>query len=505
MHLDINRASQTPIYLQIAEQLRRQILDGSLPPGCRLPSERKLSERLSVNRTTVLNAFAELKAEGLLGSRPGSGTVVLAGLNGEERTVTATPREPVWNQLFSRYAARFSSSLVKELLQNANRRDFISFATGIASPESGPIGALEGIEHELITNKNYRPLLHSPTEGLLTLRRELCGLMRKRGVFCSPEEVMLLSGSQQGIDLAARLLLDPGDIVVIEEPTYFPAIQVFKTAGARIISVPVQEDGMQLDMLEQLLHRYRPKLIYTNPSYHNPTGTEMSLEKRRRLVELAERYNVLVLEDDAYGDLTYEGPPQPLMKSMDRGGYVIYLGTFSKIIYSGLRLGWITADKRVIREFSSVKQLSDLHSSSLSQWIVERFIASGDFERHLKKICAEYKERRDIMAGALKKLAPRGMTWNNPAGGYYIWCRLPEGISAEKLVSKAAEHRVSFIPGAPFFASGQGDDFIRLNFTYAPVGSITEGVKRLCHALRELMEEYGRTEPELETEISPII
>ncbi len=504
MRITIARESKTPVYIQIADQIRRQIEIGEIPDGQHLPSERKLAALLGVNRTTVLNAYSELKADGLLGAHVGNGTIVQRILD-EKNDHKAGSSEPVWNQMFSQYAARFDSSLVKELLELASRTDFISFATGIASPDSGPIDILDGFENALAQKENIRALLHSPTEGFLSLRRAMCAVMQKRGVYCNYEEVMMLSGSQQGIDLAARVFLDPGDIVVIEEPTYFPAIQLFRTAGARIMTVPVDENGMKVDVLEQLLHRYRPKLIYTIPTYQNPTGTEMSLDRRKRLVELARQFNVVILEDDAYGDLCYEGSQLPLLKALDNSGYVVYLSTFSKNVYSGLRLGWLAADKRIIKAFSSSKQLMDLHSSSLSQWLIERFVLSGGLGTHMKAICLEYKERRDIMFDALSRYAPRGVTWNRPKGGYYIWCRLPIGLSANKLISKAAEYKVSFIPGTPFFNSEQGDDYIRLNFTYAPKDRIEEGIKLLCKAMKELLSDAADTNDESISEVNPIV
>jgi DNA-binding transcriptional MocR family regulator len=324
MKIEIDRAAKTPMYLQVADQLRRQILSGELPAGHRLPSERKLAELVGVNRTTVLNAFEILKAEGLLEAAVGSGTVVRQPLDEAGGAGSVPASEPLWNQLFSRDAGRFESGLVRELLGLVSRSDVISFATGIASPDSGPKEILDGLGLELLSKENIRALLHSPTEGFLSLRTAMCSLMQKRGVYCHPDEVMMLAGSQQGIDLAARIFLDPGDIVVVEEPTYFPAIQVFRAAGARLMTVPVDEHGMRTDVLEQLLSRYRPKLIYTIPTYQNPTGTVMSLERRRHLVGLAARFNVVVLEDDAYGDLCYEYDQPPLLKALDGAGHVIW-------------------------------------------------------------------------------------------------------------------------------------------------------------------------------------
>ncbi len=485
MRLALERDDGIPLYIQLYQQLRRQITDGELTAGMRLPSERKLAEHLNVNRTTVLSAYNKLKTEGLIGSRVGDGTVVLdIGVNKDGKY--SKIREPAWNQLFSQYINRLDSFLVADLLTLASRSDVIHFATGLASPESGPLETLRGIEREVVEDKNYRALMHTPTEGLMSLRQSVSRLMCRRGVYCRPEEIMMLAGSQEGIDLAARVFIDPGDIVVLEEPTYFPAIQAFTAVGARVIGIPVDENGMQVEVLEQLLTRYRPKLIYTSPTFQNPSGVSMSGERRRRLIELASRHGIIVLEDDAYGDLCYEGTPLPMLKSYDSEGYVIYLSTFSKNIYPGLRLGWITAHRTIINRFASARKIIDLHSNSLSQWIVERFINSGALEEHLIKICKEYKMRRDLMYNALEKYAPGGMRWNRPAGGYYIWCRLPDGLSANNLIAKAAEHRVAFIPGSPFFATQPGDGYVRLNFTYAKINEIEEGIKRLCAAVNEL-------------------
>lgn len=505
MRIILSREAKTPVYLQIFEQIRRQILAGELLPGFRLPPERKLAESLKVNRTTVLNAYRELKAEGLVGSQVGKGTIVLSYPEEERKTDSVTHQEPIWNQLFSLYSNKFDSYFVKDLLTLASRKDVISFATGIASPETGPLQVLKGIEKELVESRNYRALLHTPTEGFSSLREAIASSMHKRGVYCASREVMVLSGSQQGIDLVSRVVLDPGDIAVVEEPTFFPAIQAFKTSGARIMGVPADEKGMLMDLLEQLLQRYRPKLIYTIPNFHNPTGAEMELERRKRLVELAYRYRVLVLEDDAYGDLCYDGQPLPLLKSMDSEGYVIYLSTFSKSVYPGLRLGWMTAHPKLIQRCSDVKQIVDLHSNSLSQWLIERFITSGEFEAHLARVGEDYRSRRDAMYDALLQHAAPGMSWNRPRGGYYIWCRLPEGVSAARLIDKAAEYKVVFVPGAPFFTADQGDHYIRLNFTFAPLKEIREGIRRLCQAIRELQESAGSREPDKILEINPIV
>lgn len=505
MKLVLNRDINSPVYMQIFEQIRRQIISGEIAPGFRLPPERKLAESLGVNRTTVLNAYRELKAEGLIGARVGQGTVVLSYPLDDQASAVGQLPEPAWNQTFSTYANGIDSLVVKDLLALASSKDVISFATGIASPEISPIQALAGIEQELVSQRNFKALLHSPTEGFISLREAICGLMQKRGAYCRFDEVMLLAGSQQGIDLAARVLIDPGDIVVIEEPSFFPATQTFKAAGARLVGIPIDDKGMQVDLLEQLLQRYRPKLIYTIPNFHNPSGTEMELPRRRKLIELAYKYRVLILEDDAYADLCYEGNPLPTLKSMDNQGYVIYLSTFSKTIYSGLRLGWMTAHKKAINKFAAAKQIMDLHSSSLSQWIVERFIVNGGLELHIPRVCQEYRAKRDIMYDALLKYAPADLIWNRPRGGYYIWCKLPHQVQASRLVSQAALHRVVFVPGTAFFTNNLGDNYIRLNFTFAPPADIAAGVQALCKAMQELIERYDEFPEDTAMEINPIV
>lgn len=504
MRITVDKKSSTPVYIQIYEQIRQQILSGEIIKGYRLPPERKFAETLGVNRSTVLNAYRELKSKGLAASHVGQGTIITAHTDSFD-TPDCSIQEPFWNQLFSNYSNSVDSVAVNNLLMLANRTNVISFATGMASPESGPADALKGIEKELLEEKNYKALMYSPTEGFSSLREAICKIMRTRGIYCSLNEVMLLSGSQQGIDLAARVLLDPGDLVFVEEPSFFPAIQAFKSVGAKVIGIPVDDAGMKVDILEQLIQRYRPKLIYTMTNFHNPCGVEMDLQRRKKLIELVHRYKVPVLEDDAYGDLCYDGQPLSSLKSMDSEGYIIYLSTFSKSVYSGLRLGWLTAHKRVIQRFTAAKQIIDLHSSSLSQRIIERFILNGGLSRHIQKICFEYKEKRDIMCSSLSKHAPQGLSWDIPRGGYYIWCRLPEGVSASRLVTKAAAQNVVIVPGTLFYTSGEGDNFIRLNFTFASQSDISKGIKILCEALKEIIDEnesFGYQSP---LEISPVI
>lgn len=505
MRIQIERGTGTPVYQQIVEQIKQQILSGELAPGYRLPPERQLAQHLSVNRTTVLSAYRELKAQGLVDSKVGSGTSVLPpqGIPQPEKGVE---HAPIWEHLFSDYSNNLGSDDVSDMLRLANRRDVISFAAGIASMELRPGGALQGIEEAFLSGGDERALLASPVEGFHSLREAISGYMRGRGCFCGAQDVMVLSGSQQGIDLTARTLINPGDIVVTEEPSFFPALQSFRAAGARVMGVPMTQKGMDLDALEQLLGRYRPKLIYTMPNYHNPCGITMPLEERIRLLELVAKHRVALLEDDPYGELCYDGKSLPTLKSMDKSGFVIYLNTFSKTLYPGLRLGFAVAQPKLLARFAAARQLIDLHANCLSQQIVERFITKGQMAGHIETIGKAYTQRRDEMLGALEKYAPRGLSWNTPQGGYYIWCHLPEGIAARELARAAARKGVAILPGDAFFVNpAQGRGYIRLNYTFARQGQIETGIAMMCEALKELMEQQSLRQVDWDGELSPIV
>ena len=506
MRIEMNKDKKIPAYRQIYEQVKRQIQCGELVSGDVLPPERKLAELLGVNRTTVLNAYRELKADGLIASHVGQGTIVCSGYDSSEKSVITIPRgnEPPWQQLFSTSSAAFESHILKDLLTLANRKDIITFATGIASADSGPLEIFRGIENEILEKKDLRGLLHAPTEGFRSFRVKLCQMMQRRGVSTDPEEVMVVSGSQQGIDILARVLLDPGDVVIVEDPSYFPAITAFRAVGARVIGIPLDEYGMRTDLLEEALQRHRPKLIYTIPTHQNPTGIDMSLTRRRELISLSDRYRTLILEDDAYGELCYEGTPPPTLKSMDTEGYVIYLSTFSKAVYSGLRIGWMVAHKRVIRRCVSAKQTMDLHSASLSQWVLEPFLGQ-DFVAHIEKMRVEYRQKRDLMVQTLEHWAPPGSSWNCPSGGYYVWMTLPSDIDINLLVKKAADKGVAFVPGYAFYLDQRLTGELRLNFTGASIAEIPEGIRRLCSAMNEAMDEHKTHAATSGIEFSPII
>lgn len=486
LKLSIDRNSDTPVYLQIRNRIRDMIVSGELPAGYILPPERRLAEMLDVNRSTVLNAYRELKADDYIKSHMGQGTVVLSHIPNDVSS-SAAQNAVQWRQLFSEYASGVKEPLLRDLMELASRDDVISFAAGIVSPELFSADSMEAVMKKLLAESGATAFLHAPTEGYYPLRESLSLLLSKRGMPVSPDEVLVLSGSQQGLDLAARVFIDPGDVVIVEEPTFFCALQVFKAAGAKIIEVPVDENGMRVDLLEPLLTRYKPKMIYTLPTFQNPSGAVMSLERRHALLELSAAYQIPVLEDDPYGELRYEGHPIPALKALDRHCTVMYLSTFSKILYPGLRLGWLSAPRQVISKFTLVKQMVDLHSNSFAQYLADEIIRQDLLGDHVSRSCKVYARQRDAMMEALMEYLPEGVQWNKPHGGFYLWCKLPDYISMQSLIAKASDQGVAFVPGDVFFNSGQNGNYIRLNYSYHTPESIKEGIKRLSIALNQIM------------------
>lgn len=505
MNIAIDKQSPIPVYQQIYNQIREMVLTGVLPPGFQLPPERKLALRLGVNRSTVLNAYRELKADAFIDSHIGRGTVVISQAAKEPDREPQEVNPLPWRQFLSEGAARMQQPLVSEILKNANRKDVISFAAGFSAYHDDPIDELLATQKRLLADYGGMALQYSASEGHYPLRESLCQWMEARGIQAAPEEVAVLAGSQQGIDLTARIILDPGDIVVVEEPTFFSALQIFQSAGARIIGVPIDRNGMRVDMLESLLERLKPKLIYTIPTFQNPSGAVMDMQRRQQLLNLAYRYRVPILEDDPYGELRYEGSRLPSLKALDRYDHVIYLSSFSKIMFPGLRVGWVTAAQPLVRQYVLAKQMADLHTNSLAQWLMDDFLRRGLMQKQAERVKVANHRSRDVMAEALAQSAGANLEWEIPEGGLYFWCRLPEGINQHMLVAKASEKKVVFVPGHIFYPGNSGPNYIRLSFGSADPELIKPGIRALMAAVAELLDQMPPSGPVAEMEIKPIL
>lgn len=489
MELQIKKGNGVPVYQQIWNQIRDQILSGTLQVGFVLPPERKLAEQLCVNRTTVLRAYQELKSEGLVAAHVGKGTQVLA------KQLKAHPKESrevypiMWSQFVNPQLPILCQDIIKEILAAASKPGMLSLAAGMPDPELVPVQMFSEQLCSIGADKWSECFSHSSVEGDIMLRRQLTELMEERDIRVPVREVMVLSGSQQGLDYAARTFIAPGDVVVMEEPTYLGALNIFRAVGAKVIGVPIDEHGMRTDVLENVLSRYNPRMIYTLPTFQNPSGTVMSLERRMELLELSYRFMVPIFEDDPYGELRYQGQHIPSLKALDRHGYVIYLSTFSKVLFMGARIGWVVAPRPVIERFIQMKQLTDLHASAISQLMVQRYLESGDYPHHRERVRAAYMARRDAMDQALVRYAPPGLRWNKPLGGFYMWCSLPEGVRQEVLLKEASRVGVAYVPGTAFSSTGDADNHVRLTFARLAEEQIVQGTQRFAEALRASMNQ----------------
>ena len=480
MDISIDRNSNEPIYRQVVREIQGLIRSGALPEGFRLPPERRLADALGVNRSTVLNAYRELKAMGLVDAHVGRGTAVLRA----PAPIPPSASVP-WRQLFRASVARAHDPVIADLLALTERRDVISFSIGLPAPELMPLDTLGELTAELLDEVGPPLLMHSPTEGHTPLREALAEWVATRGIRARASEVLVVSGSQQGLDLVARIFLDPGDAVIVEEPTYIGALQSFRVAGASLIGIPVDRDGMRTDILAAVLERERPKLIYTLPTFQNPSGVVMSAERRRHLLELAAKWRVPVLEDDPYSELRYESEPLPSLKALDENELVLYQSTFSKVLFPGLRIGYLVVPPVVLRQLVLAKQGADLHANSFSQYLLERFVRRGHFASHLDAARVAYRRRRDRMAAALVRDPSLDLAFTVPDGGFYIWCRLPESVEQSALLANAAARGVVFLPGRACYPTEPTENCVRLNFSHATEEAIDTGIERLLETVRE--------------------
>ena len=379
----------------------------------------------------------------------------------------------------ARRMARMEASAIREILKVAERPDVLSFAGGLPAPELFPIDAIADAHARVLAREGAAALQYSATEGFVPLRDWISTRLRAAGIDCDVERTLITTGSQQGIDLAARVLVNPGDRVAVENPSYIAALQVFSGYEARFAAVASDHDGLQVDDLERQ-HAAEPvKLVYVVPNFENPKGTTLSLARRHALVSFAQRHGVPILEDDPYGELRFEGTPLPSLAALDDMGVVVHLGTFSKTLAPGLRVAWAVGPIEVLRAMTVAKQATDLHSASLTQRAVSAMFERFDYEAHLTTLRRVYGERRTTMLAALDRHMPPGTGWTQPEGGMFTWVELPGRLRAEDIFEAALAVKVAFVPGSPFYAVEKRYDTLRLNFSNRPPDLIDDGMARL--------------------------
>jgi len=465
--------TERPLYGHLVSLMESAIARGELPSGTRVPPERALARQLRISRTTVVSAYRELESRGLLRGYVGRGTFVCAAPEPE-----GTPF--AWRGKIAAAALRSSDSTLRDVVRNSADSRLLSLAAGGPALDRFPNEAfLEAVNHALAADSSA-VWGHGPTEGQLALRSAIAD---RYGV--ARESVLILSGAQQGLDLLARCLIDPGDAVIMDRPGYLGAIQSFRAAGAKLIGWDIARADS--DELEDLLVRYRPKLIYTNPTFHNPTGATMPIRMRRELLSLAQRYRVPIVEDATYRDLYFTDVPPPSLRDLDDHNLVIYLNSFSKVMAPGLRLGWIAAAPSIVEQIAIIKQRLDPHTPNLVQMAVARLMHQGAFDAHLRGLRTEHAKRCTQMIAAIQRHMPAGsIRFARPTGGLYLWCRLGAGLSATALHERALAAGVTFVPGPAFYPDPAGDSELRLCFTSVLPATAEESIRRLARCIGEV-------------------
>jgi 2-aminoadipate transaminase len=405
----------------------------------------------------------------------------------------------VWPQLYAERTERMRASDIREILKVTAQPDVISLAGGLPAPELFPVDEYRRAFEWVLETEGAQALQYGPSEGYRPLRTLLAERLTRFGIACDADDLLITNGSQQALDLIGKILLNPGDTVLVEKPTYLGALQAFNQYQASYIAVGMDDDGMRVDEVEQALTadrtRGRIKFIYALPNFQNPTGRSMSLERRHRLVALASQFGVPIVEDDPYGELRYEGEHLPSLKSLDRDGSVIYLGTFSKILAPGFRLGWIVGSPEVMETLLHAKQPSDLHTGMAQQMATWQVARGGFVDQHVERIKDFYRERRDVMLRAIEEHFPADAHYTRPAGGLFVWAELPHYIDTRDLLLEAVQARVAFVPGQGFHSDHSGTNTMRLNFSNVPPDKLREGIRRLGQAIQRRLGEEMRAEP----------
>lgn len=376
-------------------------------------------------------------------------------------------------------------STIREILKFTKQPGMISFAGGLPAPETFPVKEFGAALMEALRDDGVAALQYDVTEGYAPLKELLCKWLSGQGIQCNPDQMLLTNGSQQALDLLGKIFLDPGDAVLVENPTYLGAIQAFNAYQPKYRPIEMDDEGMRPDELRKELKRRRPKLAYLVPTFQNPSGITMTTSRRKEILSLLQRANVPVIEDDPYSYLRFSGQKAPSLYEVALGKGVIYTSTFSKLLSPGIRLGFVIADATLIEPMVLAKQAADLQPNSLIQRAVYRYMRSGNLDRHLPAIVEAYRKRAGYMMEAIEQHFPREVHWVRPEGGMFIWCRLPKGISAAKVFQKAIQQNVAFVMGSVFHACGGGDNTLRLNFTNSSREQIQDGIKRLGTVLQQ--------------------
>jgi DNA-binding transcriptional MocR family regulator len=487
----IDPDTDAPVYRQIAEGILAALRQGRIAAGRRLPPTRRLAAELRVNRNTAVAAYRHLEEAGAVRSHTGRGTFLVGP---ETERAAARPAGPAavrpagpaadWSA-FSRAVEGPGVGGLLSVYRVATSHEGISFAASHPAADLLPVEPFRAAMDRVLRERGAEALAYGPTAGHAPLREWIAADLRRKGAAVEADDVLITNGSQQAIELVFRAMVDPGDAVVLEDPSYTGALSVLASLGARRVGVPLDEEGIRPDLLARALERHRPRLLYLQPTFHNPTARVMPLYRRKKVLELAARHRCAVVEDDWAADLRLDGGDLPTLRALDGGKSVLHIGTFSKKLLPGLRVGWVVAPRVVVERLVALKQIEDCGTSVLVQAALWRFLDDGGMEPHLRRVREAYRLRRDRMVAALRRHAPRQARYERPDGGLFLWVALPEGADADALFSDARERGVLFSRGSLFHVDGTGRHTLRLTYSAASPAEIDSGIATLGGLMRK--------------------
>jgi DNA-binding transcriptional MocR family regulator len=485
--VSLDRDGEEPIYRQLIRHIKMQIESGTLPPGTRLPASRELAQQLNISRISVVNAYAELRAEGYLSAHAGRGTFV----SREGGTVNI----PEKNGTAPKSEVQSHDRSLRDMMRLSRQPGVISFGSGAPPPEFFPMAYLKDAINMVIDRDGAKALSYEMPEGFGPLRAAVRDYVSALGIQCSTNDVLITGGTQQAIDLVIQALLSEGETLVTENPTYIGMLDIARTRRVQIHGIPIDDEGMRLDYLENIIIDNPPRLIYVMPSFQNPTGIVMPLHRRRQLLNIANEYNIPILEDGIYHEIRFEGETIPPLKALDETGIVIHASGFTKMLLPGIRIGYLICDGAHYSRLVRVKQAADISTPGLNQRAIHIMLERGIMSQQLERNNREFQRRRDVALVAAKKYFPAGTMWRMPQGGLYLWVTLPKnGPSAVELYISAVQMGVAYAIGNVFYTTNPDNYTMRLNFGAHRPADIEEGFQRIGRAWRELAREYAEIE-----------
>lgn len=479
-----NRSSPEPLHKQIEKYIKEKILHGEWTVGTKIPSQRALAEAFKVNRSTIVTALDELVVQGLIEGKNGGGTKVI----NNTWNLLVSNHPPDWNSYVKAGSYQPNLPAIQDINEAEFRPNIIRLGTGELSPELLPYKKMQDVFQKYLSR---RPSLgYEEPKGNLFLRQQLTEHLKKIGIYTSPASILIVSGAIQALQLISIGLLNRGSNILLERPSYLYSVHVFQSADMRLYGVPLDKEGIQTSLIKRYKKQYNASLLYTIPSFHNPTGVLMTEEKRKRLMAICEQESLPIIEDDVYRDVWIDSPPPKPLKANDKNGIVLYLGSMSKTISPGLRIGWVVGPEAVIERLADIKMQTDYGSSSLSQWAAAEWFSSGLYYSHVKYIREQLKIRRDATVQSLTKHFSDIASWDIPMGGFYIWLRLAPTFSMRELFEKALAEGILINPGNIY--DRDAIQYLRISYSYAPLSDIENAIARLAIIIRRISKQTNQ-------------